>query len=190
MNRSRGCPVCVCRGCRTQVSHPGRNQQKTTTTLKRHSESCQALKDYWRNHNSGTPSTINQFFQTGNIKGKSKPGITSDIVRREVLQFFVFGNIPFSQVDNPHFQRLIEWITSSNRLLSPITISRKTIRADLSQQAQVAKIDLKSTLAEIDSKISLALDCWTSRNGFAFLGTSVQSSHHFSFIQYHADFQL
>lgn len=93
-----------------------------------------------------------------------------DTIREEVLKFFISGNVPFIQVDNPHFQRLIEWIASSNHFATPISISRKTIRTDLTRQALLAKNDLKSTLAKCDSKISLALDCWTSRNCFAFLG--------------------
>ena len=171
MNRLRGSPVCICKGCRAEVRHPARNEQKTTTSLKRHSESCGALKRYWWNHSSRQPSTLNEFFASRLVKGQNKSSITTANVREEVLSFFVSENVPFSQVDNSHFQHLLQWILSSNGAPLTSPISRKTVRADLTRQAQVAKGDLKSILANVNSKISLALDCWTSRNCFAFLGT-------------------
>jgi len=170
VNRLRGTAVCVCKGCRAELGHPARNEQKTTTSLKRHSESCEGLKRYWRNHASRQPSTLNELFASGSAKAHSKTSITTGRIREEVLSFFVSGNVPFSQVDNPHFQRLIQWILSSNGTPLSTVISRKTVRADLTRQAQAAKTELKSILANVNSKISLALDCWTSRNCFAFLG--------------------
>ena len=38
-----------------------------------------------------------------------------------------------------------------------------------------AKEDLMVTLMENDSKISLVLDCWISKNGHAFLGNTLVS---------------
>ena len=54
--------------------------------------------------------------------------------------------------------------------MESIPISRKRIRTLLRDHAQRAREELKSILSSVDSKISLALDCWSSRNGHAFLG--------------------
>ena len=172
VNCLKGSPVCVCKGCRAEVGHPARNVQKTTTTLKRHSESCEPLKRYLQNCGSSGSSTINQLFAARTAKGQNNTKVTLENIREEVLRFFISGNIPFSQADNPHFRRLMQWVLCSDGA-SQVTLSRKTVRMDLTRQGQLAKADLKSTLAEVDSKISLALDCWTSRNGFAFLGNTL-----------------
>jgi len=163
--------VCVCKGCRLELGHPARNEQATTTSLKRHSQSCEGLKRYLQNHQSSSGhSTLKELFTSELAKSKGKSKLSVDIIREEILKFFISSNVPFIQVNNPHFQRIIEWIIASNHIATSVSISRKTIRADLSRYAQVAKDDLKSTLAKCNSKISLALDCWTSRNCFAFLG--------------------
>jgi len=114
-------------------------------------------------------STLTNFFPSGATPLRHRAN--NQLVNDEVLKFFVSGNIPFNQADNPHFKQLMEWITTPDT--SPPSISRKTVRKHLSTKAKVAVIDLKATLADVDSKISLALDCWTSRNGFAFLGISL-----------------
>jgi hypothetical protein len=168
VNRSRGCPVCVCRGCGTEMEHPGRNEQKTTTSLKRHSQSCNLLKRY-RQNASHTHPIIAKFFGSKTAESQGKLRLTTDSIREAVLKFFVTDNIPFNQANNPHFQQLIHWMMSSSGVPSVTTISRRTIRTDLTRHAQAAKADLRSILAKVDSRISLALDCWTSRNGFAFL---------------------
>ena len=48
--------------------------------------------------------------------------------------------------------------------------SRKVIRSRLKSGATHAIEQVRKTLAAVDSKVSLALDCWTSRTGHAFLG--------------------
>jgi len=48
--------------------------------------------------------------------------------------------------------------------------SRKTIRSRLAQISEAAKSSRKTELAANDSKVSLALDCWSSRTGHAFIG--------------------
>ena len=73
--------------------------------------------------------------------------ITKDIILDKILDFFILGNIAFNQADNPHFQALMAEI-------------------------QVDGAPVMSTLMSNQSRISLALDCWTSSNNIAFLGNS------------------
>ena len=49
-------------------------------------------------------------------------------------------------------------------------MDQKTVRKRLSESANVAISDLRETLITNTSKISLALDIWTSRSNYAFMG--------------------
>jgi len=54
----------------------------------------------------------------------------------------------------------------------PVTINRKNVRARLAEQAAKAKQDLKDELAANTSRVSLAMDGWTSRLNNSYLGIS------------------
>ena len=92
-------------------------------------------------------------------------------IEDQVLKFFISANIPFRQLENAHFRELVSWINvNGHPARSP---SRKIIRARLTSHAILAKENLKILLKSNKSKISLALDCWTSRSNFGFLGLSL-----------------
>lgn len=94
--------------------------------------------------------------------------ITTAFVHDQILKFFISGNIPFAQAENPEFQVLMALIkTGGMPYQSP---SRKVLRANLTSWADLAKQELKTLLTENDSKISLALDCWTSRRKHPYIG--------------------
>jgi hypothetical protein len=97
--------------------------------------------------------------------------ITAQAIKNELVHFFISGNIAFNQAENPHLRRLISWIKPQDG--HTITINRKNITERLEKLAEEAKEDLMIQLMENDSKVSLALDCWTSRNNLAFLGMSL-----------------
>ena len=62
----------------------------------------------------------------------------------------------------------------------PVTINRKSVRARLAEQAAKAKQDLKDELAANTSRVSLAMDGWTSRLNNSYLGMapcSIQNGH-------------
>ena len=54
----------------------------------------------------------------------------------------------------------------------PVSINRKNVRARLAEQAAKAKQDLKDELAANTSRVSLAMDGWTSRLNNSYLGIS------------------
>ena len=95
-----------------------------------------------------------------------------DTMVDKVLKFFISGNIAFNQADNPYFQDLIHH--GEVKVKGP-KVNRKSVHAWLTEVGCEAKEDLMVTLMENDSKISLALDCWTSKNGHAFLGNTLVS---------------
>ena len=93
---------------------------------------------------------------------------TADQVAEEILKFFISGNIPFNQAGNPHFHKLLKYIVTVSG--EAVTTSRKKVRSQLASEAMAADADLHELFKRVESKISLALDNWTSRNGYAFMG--------------------
>jgi hypothetical protein len=144
-----------------------------TTRLHSHRKDCAPLKRLIKDSEfaeggDGVMSMLQGQGQKPDNLPLTKP--TAQQVREQVLKFFVSGNIPFNQASNPQFKRIVEWVTTKSG--ESVLVSRKTVRAHLESESEVAKQDLKSTLKALDSKISLALDNWTSRNGYAFMGIS------------------
>jgi hypothetical protein len=95
---------------------------------------------------------------------------TEDNVKDKILNFFISGNIPFNQADNPEFQKLINMINIRGKF---ITINRKNIRRRLTEKAEKAKLNLKAELAANASRVSLAMDCWKSRLNNSYIGMSL-----------------
>jgi hypothetical protein len=155
----------VCKHCSKSYTHPGcvgkAEEGGTTRSMSRHLIKCtsyntkknkEKISDFTSRMEKG--QTILDDYDNASIVDK-------------VLKFFISGNIAFNQADNPYFQDLIRHAEA--RAPDP-KINRKSVRTRLTQVGQDAKEDLMITLIENDSKISLALDCWTSKNGHAFLG--------------------
>lgn len=91
----------------------------------------------------------------------------------EILKFFISGNIPFNQAENEHFRRLISFIQVKNQ---PVEApSRKLIRKRLTSKAELARENLRTIIAANSSRISLALDCWSTRTNYGFLGMYSES---------------
>jgi hypothetical protein len=112
---------------------------------------------------------VASFFESDASKKASSTPLNKELLEEQILNFFVSGNIPFNQVENPHFHTLISHISINNKPSQ--APSRTTLRARLSKHSQMAEENLKEILGKNDSKISLALDCWTSKSQRGFLGT-------------------
>jgi len=90
-----------------------------------------------------------------------------DEVNEQILKFFIAGNIPFNQVNNPEFKKLVQMIKVGNGFAKPP--SRRTIARRLHDDSLVAVKQLRTTLQNHDGRVSLALDCWSTRNMIPFL---------------------
>jgi hypothetical protein len=142
--------------------HPGRLKSKPTTSILRHYPKCNA---YIRFQRGVSEATLSGFLEQGQLRQT----VTKAMIEEEVLKYVISGNIPFAKVENEHFRKLISWIQVNNR---PMTApSRKVIRSKLSVQSELAKENLKNILEANSSKISLSLDCWSTRTNYGFLGT-------------------
>ena len=128
-----------------------------TTSMSRHFTECNLYKAKQPQSQSSMTST-------------NESQIGQNDLLSKVLRFFISANIPFNVADNPYFQELIQTAQSKTNVRM---VNRKTIREQLRKIAVSAKEDLMTTLMQNDSKVSLALDCWTSKNNYAFLGMSL-----------------
>jgi hypothetical protein len=145
--------------------HPGRLKSKATTSILRHYPKCNAYLLFKRRVSEATLSG----FVDNNQQAQLRQTVTKAMIEEEVLKYVISGNIPFTQVENEHFRKLISCIQVNNH---PTTApSRKVIRSRLSVQSELAKENLKNILKANSSKISLALDCWSTRTNYGFLGT-------------------
>ena len=162
-------PVLECKHCGNFIKHPllvGKNavvrgRSGVTSGLIRHLELC---KPYLRSKGKDRGIMDKFLAQNGT---KKKALITQNEVMDCVLKFFISGDITFNQTHNPYFCDLVALITCDNDI--NVRVNRSNVTTRLHKSAADAKSDLMVTLMENESKISLALDCWTSRNNIAFL---------------------
>ena len=167
IERSDGVPYAVCMLCNSVYKHPRCWKSAPTNSLNRHLDDCVA---YQRLLKTGVKSSmgsgaLSNYFSTAS---QHRILVTKEWIERQVLKFFISANIPFRQADNEYFQELISKIQVNGGAAS--SPSRKVIRARLSKEAEAAKADLKAVISKNSSKISLALDMWSTRNKFGFLG--------------------
>ena len=163
VNRLTGQPRCICKRCGVQFNHP--KVKGSPASLSKHAkESCKKSTQYG-------PMDI---FSTS---CKDSTQITQNSITELVLKFFISGNVSFQQGENEYLQRLIKLIPINGNTFARCP-SRKVIRSRLTEHADNATDDLRSILLDNDSKVSLALDCWTSRTNSAFLGTSSIDAAH------------
>ena len=84
-----------------------------------------------------------------------------------VLRIITEGNLAFSFAGNDEFVTLLKHAYSDVN-----TPNRRSVVTKLKNNVGKEKERLKKCFEELDSKVSLALDAWTTRNNIAFLGTS------------------
>jgi hypothetical protein len=165
VKRQDGVPYAVCMLCNSAYKHPRCWKSAPTNSLNRHLDDCIQYQRLLKTGVSTSNGILSDYFNT---TIKPHIPITKDWIEQQVLKFFISANIPFRQADSEHFQELISKIqVNGNIIRSP---SRKVIRARLTREAEAAKANLKAILAQNSSKISLALDMWSTRNKFGFLG--------------------
>lgn len=166
VHKKKGTIHVLCRFCRKGCfAHPnkiGSNplaKDGAMISMTRHLEECSVYKK----QKSSTQKSISDF-SGPNAK------IPQDLLTKTV-NFFISGNIAFNQADNPHFHDMIRTAAALGPTKLP-TINRKNTRKRLTDLASNGKEDLLQYLMKNESKISLALDCWGSKNNYAFLGKS------------------
>jgi fructose-1-phosphate kinase PfkB-like protein len=91
--------------------------------------------------------------------------MTADKLCEQMLRIITEGNLPFLFAENSELVKLLK-----HAYPGVIIPNRRSVAAKLKSNVAKSKQQLKERLAKVDSKISLALDAWTTRNNVAFLG--------------------
>jgi hypothetical protein len=151
-------PTLKCKKCSTKLGHPYM-LDGGTSTLNRHP--CYKKK----NPTKADDQPAITSFTPGRIPREQ---VTAELVRQEAFKFIMSGNVAFAQADNPHLQNLLSWIKTVDE--KEVKFSRKIVRRMLQNGSKEAREGLRVLFDELDSKVSLALDAWSSRNGYSFLG--------------------
>lgn len=151
--------------------HPNRLPSKPTTSLKHHFPKCKEYLHSQRGEsNAQSLSTLTHYWENResaqNQRGNET--ITKLMLEEEILKFDISANLPFNQIENEHFRRLISWIQVNQ--CPAQAPSRKVIRTRLSSKSESSKENLRKILTANSSKISLALNYWSTRTNYEFLG--------------------
>ena len=171
IERKTGEPKVQCKHCSKVRAHPRRNKQSTTTGMKTHLKECDKYKQT-TGEQPRESNDIRSFYAGDNGTESTKSRITQEFVDETILKFFVSNNIPFKAADNEYFRKLISLIPLNNSTKMAHSPSRNTLCAWLSKYSKMGIDQLKHILAENDSKFSIALDCWSSRSNYGFMGIS------------------
>ena len=92
--------------------------------------------------------------------------MTFEKLCEQVLHIICTGNLSFSQAENPELIKLL-----CHAYLDVQSPNRRSIAAKLTANAGIERENLKEELRNLESKVGLALDGWTSRGNLGFLGT-------------------
>jgi len=146
------------------MSHPNHNGGKSTSNMRRHLEKCSPYTRYVRQHAEHTLDRLHA------CAGWNRPGdyspMTSERLREMLLRILVSTKLPFVFVKNEEFRKML------HEAFPNCQIPRRQTMLDLlSASALHAASELCQELAANESKVSLAIDVWTTRNNLAFLGT-------------------
>jgi hypothetical protein len=158
-------PVVLCKRCLKEYTHPRNGKNSSTSTLNKHIESHQK-RDL--NEQTQRMKPLKAYF-SGSASRVVSPniGITKTELQTLLLHTAVACNWAFDQFDDPYFRDML------HRAFPGHTIpGRKKISTLLVDAAIVARADMRKILTENLSRISLALDCWTSSNRWEFMGMS------------------
>jgi len=91
--------------------------------------------------------------------------MTTEKLTERLLRCAISGNISFKAATNPEIMSLLREAWPNINMPD-----RRALRKCLMKVATDAEHDLKARLITNESKISLALDCWTSSNNISFMG--------------------
>ena len=101
-------------------------------------------------------------------KAKMKQAFDEDIFIDKLLTWIVTSDQPFSVVDDPKFEDLLEYLKKD------VTVSsRRTIMRRLDEMYEQKKEELMETLNGFKSKYSITCDVWTSKNQLSFFGITI-----------------
>jgi len=149
------------------MPHPNRDAHKSPTNMAKHLKGCFKYQAYMRDQRDPDPqSRVDSFSNFFNDGHRPRPIMTTELLCEKVLRVIIAGNLAFAQVENTELVDLLK--DAYPDCTSP---SRRAVADLLHRTAAEAKRNICNKLMDLDSKVSLALDVWTTRHNLAFLGT-------------------
>jgi hypothetical protein len=158
-----GTALVGCKTCGKTYPHPRAKGDRSTSTLNKHIKQHLKRKAETEARKACGQSQLTDFVHPG----QGYVGLTTAEVERLLLQTAVACNWSFNQFDNKIFRKFFEKAFPGHRCPG-----RRKVKTILTRVAAEARKDIIDRFAANDSNISLALDCWTSSNGYEFMGTS------------------
>ena len=134
----------------------------STSSLRKHLGTCNKIKLAKQ-----SPANLNLFksFFASEDNLPTSGVMISDKLYEQVLRIILAGNLSFSQVENPELVALLR-----NAYPDANIPNRGSVVNKLNEQTAMAKEKLKDQLGTVESKISLAMDVWSTRTNYSFLG--------------------
>lgn len=154
----------ACKACRKTYPHPRTQPDRSTSTLTKHLKGHQKRRAQTQERRSNLQN-IAGFLQQST---SAYVGITSAELDQLLLQTAVACNWSFNQFDNTMFRQFFARAFPGHQCPG-----RRKIKTLLTKAAEEAREEIRNRFANNTSKISLALDCWTSSNGYESMGTSL-----------------
>ena len=151
-----------CNNCFSIIKHPT-IKQSGTTSLTKHLNSAA----YRGKKRGASTSQIDSIFVKRSKNDKSAaPVFAPETFKLQLLTAIVSINLPFYTIKNPNFRRLLSLLRP--RLEVP---HQKKIKAQLDRRYKEIK-ELRLDGLGPHTKVSIALDCWTSPNHLNFLAVT------------------
>lgn len=173
--KGKAVPQVLCNHCRTALSHPNRNAEKSPSGMTKHLKGCNIYQKSGRLNDSESTSSSTSSSNGQSVvellnPKESDPNqvMSRDRLKERVLRIIVSGNLPFSFADNADLRTLLKDAYPDCPLPN-----RKSTHEYLQSRSDAALRDIKAKLAANESKVNLVLDAWTSRSNLSFLGTSL-----------------
>ena len=94
-------------------------------------------------------------------------GMTQSELEELLLDATVECNWPFDQFEKLAFRKFVQSGFPGHKVPR-----RRAMKLRLKKAAERARNELRERFASVDSRISLALDCWTSPNRWEFMGNN------------------
>src|SRR5260364_74990 len=145
-----------CDHCKGLLSH---KKGTGTSHLRRHINSCQKYKRLLSNPNGFNSGSNGQTKLRFNVNRTS----TKEIVRKDVADMVVLDELSFQFVEGWGFRKLIRG------LLPDFIVSADSIKRDIMNTYNKRKSLIKNILQNVEGKISLTCDCWTSLQQLGYL---------------------
>ena len=183
VNPQLGTPHQICKYCQYITKHNNLLNGKTPKNLNEHLERCDKYKA-WRRANPSSDCEDEHVNHTArkNIFGDyltsssdilpTRGAMTSTKLCEQVLRIIIAGNLGFSFAENPEFAALLRHAYPDCNIPN-----HRSVAKALKKAAKDERVALREELTNNDSKVSIALDAWTSNNNIAFLGMYCISCH-------------